>query len=170
MGLVTSDAVQAGAKLRRRLIIGAASLLVLVGIIAGGWYVWTQTSLFRKQATVDYSKLSPTAAVKAAQAQITSAQTSSEKQAAYTALGDAYSRTDQTSQTEAAYQQAITYSPDDIPLLERLSSTYDNAGDTADAIKTLQKLIDAINATNPPDKAWLLSRYQAELKHDKGDY
>lgn len=175
MGIVTSDAVQAGAKLRKRLIIGLVTLVVLGALAFGGWYVYAHISLSHKPiANVDYAKLSPTAAIEAAKAQVSSASTPTEKREAYTALGDAYNRNGQAAQSAGAYQQALdstsggsNYSPDDIPLLERLSSSYDNAGDTANAIKTLQELIKVINATNPPDKDWLLSRYEAELTADQ---
>lgn len=195
MGIVTSDAVQAGARLRKRLLLGFIVLLVLGGLAFGGWYVYTHTSLLRKpNAKVDYTKLSPTAAIEAAKAQVSSASTPAEKREAYTALGDAYSRNGQSTQSAGAYQQALdstsggsngsggngggTYSPDDIPLLERLSRSYEDAGDTTNAVATLHKLIDAINAqtpeqinpANPNDKDWLLSRYKAELKHESGDY
>jgi tetratricopeptide (TPR) repeat protein len=168
VGLVTSDAVQAGAKLRRRLVVGAASLVILGGMTFGGWYIWAQTSLIQKPAVIDYTKLTPAAAVKAAQAQVQGAHTSTEKQAAYTALGDAYTRTNQTSQSTAAYQQALTYSPDDIPLLENLSDAYVNSGDRVNAVKVLEKLVNAISASNTSNKDRLLLRYQAELTHEQG--
>lgn len=184
VGIVTSDAVQAGARLRKRLLLGFITLVVLGGLGAGGWYVWNKTPLLARlrpvpaKATVDFSKLSPTAAIQAAQAEVRAAQTSTEKQAAYTDLGDAYSKSGDTAQSSTAYQQALTYSPKDIPLLERLSRSYEDVGDTADAIKTLHTLIDTINAltpeqinaTNLNEKDWLLSRYKAELKHETGDF
>ena len=171
-GVVTSDATYRG-NFSRKLLLGSAGLVVLVGLGAGGWYAWNHTSLLHtpsgsSNTPVDYTKLSPTAAIKAAQTQVDGAHTSTEKQAAYTALGDAYSRNGQTSQGATAYQQALTYTPDDIQLLERLSSTYEDAGDNANAAKTLQKVIDALNASNVPSKDKLLSRYEAELRYVQG--
>ena len=176
-GIVTSDGVRAGVMRRRRILIGLVSLLVLAGIGAGGWYAWNNTSLLHNSTpitAVDYSKLSPAAAVKAAQSQVDTAQTPAEKQAAYTALGDAYTSKGQASQSTAAYQQALTYSSgtstsvDDIQILERLSGEYEAAGDKANAISTLQKLIATLNASQIEDKAFLLSRYQGELEFWQG--
>lgn len=176
-GIVTSDGVRAGAILRTRLFIGLVSCVVILGLAAGGWYVWTQTSLLHKTAPktkIDYSKLSPTQAVTAAKGQVATAETPTDKQEAYTALGDAYRSTGQTSQSTAAYQQALTYTSsgtsevDNIQVLERLSSAYEDAGDTANAVSTLQKLISALQSSSISDKDFLLSRYQAELTYVQG--
>lgn len=170
--------------LRKRLLIGFITLLLLGGLGIGGWYAWNKTSLLSRfkptpaKTTINFSKLSPAAAIQAAQTEVSTARTPEEKQAAYTDLGDAYSNSGQASQSSNAYQQALTYSPGDIQLLERLSRSYEEAGDTTNAVKTLHTLIDtinglspeAINATNLNEKDWLLSRYKAELKHETGDY
>ena len=170
-GLITSDAVTAGARLRRRLLVAIVGIIILAAVGAGVWLVMNKTSLLPGAAPkqhVDLNTLSPAEAIKAAQDVLNSAHTSTEKQTAYTTLGDTYVRSGQDAKGAQAYQQALVYSPDDIPLLERLSSSYTKAGDTAQAISILQKLIAALQATNIPDKNFLLSRYQGELDYLQG--
>ena len=167
-GLVTSDAVTAGARLRRRLLLAAGGVLVLVIIGAGVWLVLTKTPVLKAPKQQTATQLSPAQVVAVAQAAVQAAHSTSEKRAAYSALGDAYTGNGQAVQGATAYQQALTYSPDDIYLMERLSSAYVNAGDKANAIKTLQKLIPLMQASDIPDKNFLLSRYQGELDYLQG--
>ncbi len=173
-GIVTSDAVyhrHAG----RKLLLGLLGFVLLAAVIAGTYYGAQKAGLVsvgppgtsKKQGN---TALSPAQAVADAQAKVSSAKTSTAKQAAYTTLGDAYRNNNQITQSTTAYQEALVYSPDDIQLLERLSGTYEDTGDKGNAITTLQKLITVLNASSIPEKDFLLSRYQAELAYVQGNH
>lgn len=179
-GLVTSDAVLASARLRKRALVGLICLVALVIIGAGGWYVWTYTSLFRKpvpaKTAVDYSKLQPAEAVKAAQQELKDATTTEEKVTAYNNLGQAYMRNNQPSQAVGAYEQAVSQSGSstsggsisDVPTLSQLAYAYVAAGDKASAIKTLEQIIAIEKASNEPQKDRIISRYEADLSYLQG--
>ena len=184
-GLVTSDAVQAGARLRKRLMIGGIVLVVLVGFGVGGWYVWKYTGLLRTPAAektkTDYSHLSPEAAIQAAQEELKAATTTKEKVTAYSNLGQAYMRNNQPSQAVTAYEQAVQQSGggsgstgtsstaiEDVPNLSALAAAYTAAGDDAKAIKTLQQIITILKASNDPNKNRAIARYEADLQYLQG--
>ncbi len=158
----------------KRTLLVVLGVVVVLGIAAGGTYIWLNSRDGKKSTdqtqTNTQQHLTPAQMVAAAQAQVGQADTPTKKQQAYTALGDAYQAAGQSSRSSSAYQQALIYAPDDIPLLERLSGEYEDAGDKVNAAKTLQKLIAALQASNIPDKDFLLSRYQAELVYVQGGH
>lgn len=182
VGLVTSDTVQAGANLRRHLVIGAIGLVLIGSLGAGGWYTWTYTSLFHKTAPAkqvpDYSTLPPKEAIKAAQTELQNASTAAEKAAAYNNLGQAYMRNNQPSQAVNAYEQAVGQNNgssgssgdiiSEIATRSQLVRAYEAAGEKAKAITTLEEIIAILQASNEPQKDRTISRYEADLSYLEG--
>lgn len=174
-GVVTGDATQRS-NVRRKLLFGSAGLIVVIGLAAGGWYAWNHTSLLHQpqnntNTPVDYNKLSPTVAIKAAQAAVDTATTSAEKSAAYSNLGQAYMRNNQPSQAASAFEQTVNQtggSVSDVPNLSQLAYAYVAAGDKAKAIETLQQIIAIEKTSDQLQKDKIISRYEAEVSYLQG--
>lgn len=172
-GIVTGSGKSKRAPFLRAALI-VLIILVAAALVGGAFMVYRlKLAPAKSQGPTTATKpgnMTPAQALKVAQAELQTASTPAEKASAYTAIGDAYQSGGQASQSSTAYQQALTYSPDSIELLERLSSSYEDAGDKTNAVATLQKLVTALQSANIPsaDRDFLLSRYQAELQYEQG--
>lgn len=181
-GLVTSDAVQAGVKLRKRLIIGIVTLIVLAGLGTGGWY-FTQTSSYKRVSpTVKTPALSPAEAITAAQAKLNVAQSPQDKSHAYTELGQAYMSNNQPEQAVDSYQQALgeasgssegsvdgsAPTEDQIKVLADLADAYAFTGQISKEVAALQQVAAYLEKSSNPDDRALAARYEKLIAQLQG--
>ena len=167
-GLVTSDHVQGKGQLKIKLPrwwrYGAAIIAVL--LVGGAAYYYM---MYLRPASTKFPTLEANRPIAdQAQAQLDAASNPTEKATAYESFAAAYMAKQETALAIGAYQKALSYTPDNTGVLSELSAAYLQAGDKANAIDALQKIVTILQASKDSKIRDLAPYYQGQIDHLKG--
>lgn len=161
------------------LIVGGLAILILC--VAGGWLLASHLTLLKKTTTtnspVDYSKLTPTAALSQAKQELKEATTTQDRAQAYEHLGSAYANNNQPQQAIDSYKTAVselsqatgsTTSGDgkasadvlQAGALAELANEYILTNQIPQAIDAYNQIIVIYQHSSDPEAKDLVTRYQ----------